>query len=94
MSEHIGPNISQQLGELIAAVRNLERRMDRHDREARDSNEKRDEQMEAVKKELNVLRDHMVETKGGRKALIFLLGAAMTLGAFIWDIVSKFIHLN
>lgn len=82
------------LGTLIAKLDGLEKRMDRADSYSRDRSKTRDSQIKAILEDVEELKKYMIENKGGRKMLILLLTAAGGFGAFLTEMVQKFIHFR
>lgn len=82
------------LGTLIAKLEGLEKRMDRADGYNRDHSNRRDEQVQAILKDVDELKRYMIENRGGKRMLILLLTASGTLGAFVTEMFQKLIHFR
>jgi hypothetical protein len=93
MSELPG-NTQQLLGQLIAQMESLEKRMDRSDAFDRERDKTRDAQICAILRDVEELKRYMIENRGGKRLLILLLTAAGTAGATLTEIVQRIIHFR
>lgn len=82
------------LGTLVAKLDGLEQRMDRAERYDRERRQCLDSQIAAVLKDVEQLRDYMIENRGGKKALVLLLAAAGSMGAFIVEAIQRLMHIK
>lgn len=77
------------LGALIQRVTNVEQGIARVESQVREQQRRWEVIEEALRADMQTLRDFTIEVKGGRKVLVALLAVASTLGALAWSIVQR-----
>lgn len=93
MSE-LPDNTHQLLGNLVAKIDALEKRMDRSDKSQCAREQQRDATIHKILEDVEALKTYMIENKGGRRMLLFLLTAAGGAGAVVTEFVQRFLHIR
>jgi predicted nucleic acid-binding Zn-ribbon protein len=87
-------NVDRLLGQLMAKVNAMENSISELKQQNKESQRRFGDLENALRTELQELRDFTLELKGGKKALVALLAVAGVVGGFIWDIVQRYLFSN